>query len=45
MPFDYLVAVVVRGEDLVVAEAFFPDTVAKEERLDAIRGALEGWKP
>jgi hypothetical protein len=41
-PFYYLVALVVRGREIVVAEAFFPDAEAQQQRLPEITRALEG---
>ena len=45
VPYHYLVAVAVRGDQIVLAEAFFPDAASRERRLEGIRGVLEGWKP
>lgn len=45
VPFHYMVAVHAQGAEILVAEAFFPDGEARERRLGAILGMLEGWKP
>jgi hypothetical protein len=44
-PFSYLVAVAVRGEEILLAEAFFPDAKARVSRLPGILAMLEGVKP
>jgi hypothetical protein len=41
-PFYYLVAVLVRGSEIVVAEAFFPDAETQQQRLPEVTRALEG---
>jgi hypothetical protein len=43
-PFHYLVVVTVRGEEILLAEAFFPDAQARERRLPGILAMLEGVK-
>lgn len=45
VPFHYLVAVAVRGGEIVVAEVFFPDTAAREKRLASLESVLAEWKP
>jgi hypothetical protein len=44
-PFSYLVAVAVRGEEILVTEAFFPNAQARERRLAGVLAMLEGVKP
>lgn len=44
-PFSYLVAVSVRGEEILVAEAFFPNVQARERRLAGVLTMLQGVKP
>lgn len=41
-PFFYLIAMVEDGDQLIVAEAFFPDITSLERHLDAVRGMLAG---
>lgn len=41
-PFFYVVAVLVRGREIVVAEAFFPDADERDKRLPQVTGTLEG---
>jgi hypothetical protein len=44
-PFSYLVVAAVRGEEILVAEAFFPNVQAREKRLAGVLAMLEGVKP
>ena len=44
-PFYYLVAVAVRGDEILVVEAFFPDGAARERRLAQVSRLLEEAKP
>lgn len=44
-PFFYLVAVAVRGREILVAEAFFPDRAAKERRLAQVSRLLGEGRP
>jgi len=44
-PFFYLVAVAVRGREILLAEAFFPDRAAKERRLAQVSRLLEEARP
>jgi hypothetical protein len=44
-PFSYLVLAAVRGDEIIVAEAFFPDAEARSRRLDEIVDVLSEVEP
>lgn len=43
--FSYLVLAAARGDEIIVAEAFFPDAAARDRRLDEIVGVLSEVEP